>query len=111
MQLLDDEQAEKLDVIQSDHRGDSEKCCTAMFKHWLKVDKAASWNKLITALKHISHVTLADKIKAMTSKGGVDTSIVLILHTCMYVVMHVWTCTYKNKCCYKVYTNTCGMPF
>ena len=111
MQLLDDEQAEKLDVIQSNHRGDSEKCCTAMFKHWLKVDKTASWDKLITALKHISHVTLAEKIKAMTSKGGVGMSIVLILHTCMYVVMCVRTCTYINKCCYKVYTNACDMPF
>ena len=92
MQLLDDEQAEKLDVIQSDHRGDSEKCCTAMFKHWLKVDKAASWNKLITALKHISHVTLADKIKAMTSKGGVGMSIILIY----YINVCMRLCTYGH---------------
>ena len=73
IQLLDDEGAEKLDVIQSDHKGDSEKCCTAMFKYWRKVDKTASWNKLITALEHVSHVTLAAKIKKMTSKGGTGT--------------------------------------
>ena len=53
-----------------------------MFKYWLKMDKTASWDKLITALRHISHVALAEKIKAMTSKGGVGMSIVLILHKC-----------------------------
>ena len=57
-----------------------------MFNYWLRVDKNASWNKLITALRHISHVTLAEKIKAMTSKVGVGTSIILVLHTYVYVV-------------------------
>ena len=100
IQLLDDEHTEKLDVIQSNHR-DSEQCCTAMFQCWLKVDKAASWDKLITALKHVSHVTLAEKIKAMTSKGGVgmSTYIVLILymHACMYICYYtstVYVCTH-----------------
>ena len=50
-----------------------------MFKYWLNVDKTASWDKLITALRHISHVTLAEEIKAMTYKGDVGTSIILIL--------------------------------
>ena len=95
IQLLDDdEQAEKLDIIQSDHRGDSEKCCTAMFKYWLKVDKTASWDKLITALNHVSHVTLAEKIKAMTYKGGVGTSMVQMLHTYIHACM--WLCVYGH---------------
>ena len=62
-----------------------------MFKYWLKVDKTASWDKLITALRHISHVTLAEEIKAMTSKGGVGTSMVPILHTCMYACGYICT--------------------
>ena len=51
-----------------------------MFNYWLKVDKTASWDQLITALRHVHHVTLAEKIKAMTYKGGVGTSMILILH-------------------------------
>ena len=94
VQLLDDdEQAKKLDVIESDHTG-KEKCCTAMFKYWLDVDKTASLDKLITGLRHISHVALAEKIKAMTYKGDVGMSIVL--HTIMHVVTCVWICTYKR---------------
>ena len=69
--LLDGEHTEKLYVIQSDNKGDIEKCCTAMFQYWLEVDKDASWDKLITALKHINHVKLAEEIKEMTVKGGV----------------------------------------
>ena len=75
-----------------------------MFKYWLGVVKTASWDKLITALRHISHVTLAEKIKAMTYKGGVGMSIVLILHTCMYVAMCVWTCTFINAVVQCTYT-------
>ena len=69
IQLLNAEQAKKLDVIQTDHPGDSEKCCTAMFNYWLQVDTTASWDKLITALQCISHDVLADTIKKMTSGG------------------------------------------
>ena len=69
IQLLSTEQACKLDVIQVDHPGDSEKCCTAMFNYWLQVDTTASWDKLITALQHIGHDVLADKIRKMTSEG------------------------------------------
>ena len=66
-----DLQVSKLRTIKIDHHGVSEKCCTAMFKHWLDVDKTASWDKLIAALISIEHNVLAEKIQAMTSKGGV----------------------------------------
>ena len=69
VQLLDAEQAKKLDVIKADHPGDSEKCCTALFNYWLQVDTTASWNKLITALQHIGHDVLAERIRLMTSEG------------------------------------------
>ena len=86
-----------------------------MFKYWLGVVKITSWNKLITALRHISHVTLAEKIKAMTYKGGVGMSIVLILHTylhtCMYMAMCVWTCTFMNAVVQCTYTYACDMHF
>ena len=34
-----------------------------MFKYWLQVDVNASWHKLMRALRHIGHDTLAEKIK------------------------------------------------
>ena len=69
VQLLEPDQTKKLNVIQSDYRGDSEKCCTALFNHWLHVDTGASWNKLILALNHIGQDVLASTIKKMTLKG------------------------------------------
>ena len=82
-----------------------------MFKYWLGVVKTASWDKLITALKHISHVTLAEKIKAMTYKSSVGMSIVLLLHKCMYVAMCVLTCTFINAVVQCTYTYACDMHF
>ena len=67
--MLNAEQAKKLNVIQSDHPGDSEKCCTALFNYWLQVDTTASWDKLIMALNHIGQDVLANTIKTMTIKG------------------------------------------
>ena len=65
-----------------------------MFNYWLDVDKTASWDKLIAALKHISQVALAEKIKAMTSKGDVGTSMVPVLHTYIHACM--WLCVYGH---------------
>ena len=65
--LLNADEVKQLKVIQSDHPGDSGKCCAAMFDYWLQVDTTASWDKLITALQNIHHGVLADKIKQMTS--------------------------------------------
>ena len=81
-------QVEKLNVIKCDHPTNLKKCCTAMFKHWLDVDKTVSWDKLIIALRNIEHIALAEKIKAMTSKGTF-----IVVHNYMYVVTCVWTCT------------------
>ena len=66
-----------------------------MFKHWLKVDKTASWDKLITALKHIS--TLAEKIEAMTSKGGVGMYVHSTNTTCMHVCGYACTDMYIHN--------------
>ena len=63
VELLNHDQAKKLDVIKCDYHGLSETCCTEMFKYWLQVDVAASWDKLLMALKHTGFDTLAEKIK------------------------------------------------
>ena len=63
VQLLQEQYADKLDIIQENHRGDIERCCTEMLKHWLNVDTKASWDKLIDALEKIGQNSLAEKIK------------------------------------------------
>ena len=62
-QLLEEKHANKLDIIQENHRGDVERCCTEMFKHWLNVDTNPSWNKLIDALEQIEQNSVAEKMK------------------------------------------------
>ena len=69
MQLLNGEQAKKLNVIQSDHPGDAEKCCTALFNYWLQVDTSASWNKLMIASSRIGKNALADTIRRMITNS------------------------------------------
>ena len=64
-------QSDRLMIIDGGYPGDSKKCCTAMFKRWLAVDKTASWDKLIAVLRSIGHNALAEEIYAKTSKGGV----------------------------------------
>ena len=103
-----DSQFDKLKIIRRDHHGDIKESCTAMLKHWLDVDKTASWDKLIAALESIQHNALAEKIKAMTSKGGVRRYI----HSITYIITCMWLHVYGHvhKCCC-TYTNACGMPF
>ena len=62
LQLLPDNAQVQLDIIQKDNPTDARACCTKMFKYWLDVDTAASWNKLIQALKLINKNNLAEKI-------------------------------------------------
>ena len=46
VQLLEEKYADKLDIIQENHRGDIERCCTEMLKHWLNVDTKAMGRRL-----------------------------------------------------------------
>ena len=62
-QLLEDEWVTTLNVIESNHPNDDEKCCTEMFNYWLTVDSDANWNKLMVALEQINQNTLAARIK------------------------------------------------
>ena len=40
-----------LDVIESNHAGDNEKCCMKMFWYWLNTNTDATWLQIIDALR------------------------------------------------------------
>ena len=69
VQLLPDNVQVQLDIIKKDNPTDARACCTEMFKYWLDVDTAASWNKLIQALKHINKNNLAETIVTQLLQG------------------------------------------
>ena len=62
-QLLQENYAYMLDVIQANNSNKVEVCCHKMFQCWLEVDTEASWNKLIDALEHIHQNATAAKIR------------------------------------------------
>ena len=62
-QLLENECNEQLDIIEKNHPGDVQRCCTEMFKYWLRVDTDATWNKLTDALEVIGQKVLAKNVK------------------------------------------------
>ena len=63
--LLEVDDAEEVDRIQSEHPTDFTTCCTQMFRLWLSKQPTASWNQLITSLRQpgIELDHLATKIK------------------------------------------------
>ena len=69
VELLKEGSVDRLNIIKSDHLQSVEKCCTEMFMYWLRVDKEASWNKLINALQRLGQNTLAANIKKNILKG------------------------------------------
>ena len=77
IQLLEKEYVSQLDIIEEKYPEDEKRCCTEMFRHWLKVDKKATWNMMTDALEKIEQNTLADEIKQDVLKG-----IVLTIYGC-----------------------------
>ena len=63
VQLLPDHLHAQLDIIEENNPKNVQKCCTEMFKYWIKVDIAASWSKLINALLHSNQNQLAESIR------------------------------------------------
>ena len=65
--LLEVDDVEALDTIQSEHPTDINACCTKMFQLWLRKQPSTSWNQLIDALRQpgigLNH--LASKIEQM----------------------------------------------
>ena len=50
VKLLKDQDSH-LDVIESNHAGDNEKCCMKMFWYWLNTNTDATWLQIIDALR------------------------------------------------------------
>ena len=67
IELLDSSNVEELDILEAEHSSDLSKCCTKMFKLWLKKQPTASWKELLKALRQpcIELVTLANNIEQM----------------------------------------------
>ena len=70
IELVDSNDVGQLDTIEAEHPTDFNKCCTKMFKLWLRRQPTASWNQLIEALRQpgIELGTLATKIEQMLHK-------------------------------------------
>ena len=63
VELLENEYIEQLDIIEKNHPGDVQRCCSEMFKYWLQIDTEATWNKLTDSLVVIGKKVLAKKVK------------------------------------------------
>ena len=53
----------ELDNIEANNSKDVERCCTEMYKCWLRSDCQASQEKLAVALQHTGFHTLAKKVQ------------------------------------------------
>ncbi|XP_065902173.1 uncharacterized protein [Dysidea avara] len=60
VELLDGDTA-VLDVIETNHQSDDDRC-SRMFKKWLEMKTDASWSKLVTALNDIGLNSAADSV-------------------------------------------------
>ena len=63
IQLLKNEDVNKLNTIASDFPGNHTRCCNEMFRLWFQSDKQATWKKLLDALEAVGLIALADDIK------------------------------------------------
>ena len=63
--LLERDDIEELNTIQSQHSADISICCSKMFQLWLNKQPTASWNQLIESLRCIDLDHLAGKIDQM----------------------------------------------
>ena len=65
LELLEQEDEERLNEIESNSPNDVSKCCKEMFQFWLKKCTNATWNKLIEALVQVELNNLATTIEGM----------------------------------------------
>ena len=72
MILLGDNNTAELDVINTNHQSDDDRC-NEMFKKWLQIKTDASWSQLVTALEKVGLNTAAHKIQCskVANKGTV----------------------------------------
>ena len=65
LELLEQEDEEKLNEIKSNNPSDVGECCKEMFQLWLRKSTNATWNQLIQALKEVDLNNLAATIEGM----------------------------------------------
>ena len=65
LELLEQEDEERLNEIESNNPNDVSKCCKEMFQLWLRKCTNATWNQLIQALKEVELNNLAITIEGM----------------------------------------------
>jgi len=70
--LLGDNNTAGLDVINTSHQSDDDRC-NEMFKKWLQIKTDASWSQLVTALEKVGLNAAAHKIQCskVANKGTV----------------------------------------
>ena len=65
LELLEQEDEEKLNEIKINNPSDVGECCKEMFQLWLRKCTDATWNQLIQALKEVELNNLATTIEGM----------------------------------------------
>ena len=70
LELLEQEDEEKLVEIRRNSPNDVSTCCKEMFKLWLEKSPHPSWYQLIRALKDIDCITIAVTIEEMLIGSG-----------------------------------------
>ena len=65
LELLEQEDEEKLNEIKKNNPSDMSECCKEMFQLWLRKCANATWNQLIQALKEVELNNLAATIEGM----------------------------------------------
>jgi len=63
LELLEQEDEQKLHEIKMNNPKDASECCKEMFQLWLEKCSNASWNQLIQALREVELSSLASKIE------------------------------------------------
>ena len=65
LELLEQEDEETLNQIETNNPSDVSKCCKEMFQLWLRKCSTATWHQLIQALREVDLNNLATKIEGM----------------------------------------------
>ena len=65
LELLEQEDEDELNSIESSNPNDVNKCCKEMFQLWLRKCTNATWKQLIQALKEVELNNLATTIEGM----------------------------------------------
>ena len=65
LELLEQEDEERLHEIKTNNPNDVGECCKEMFQLWLRKCSNATWNQLIQALREIELNNLATTIEGM----------------------------------------------